>query len=86
VTTLTATVDAVLNPGPPEAGRRLDRKAELNEHKAQLHTALFGPDPTTVTDTGGGVAGGPRRRLLRATCDVWYPIASEEAATRSWEW
>ena len=39
MTTLTATVDAVLNPGPREAGRRLDRKAELNEHKAQLHTA-----------------------------------------------
>ncbi len=82
MTTPTTAAGSCAEPGTPEAGRLLDREAELNEHKAQMHTAVFGPDTdtTTVTDTGGGVAGGPRRRLLRATCDVWYPIVGEEAA------
>jgi len=121
---------------PHKRAAILDREAEREEHRARLHTAVFGLDPHDRDGASAGqwladsarllrivvqaereradgpwmtptyaqrlddrtlelqvavdvqldefVAGGPRRRLLRAMCGVWYPLTHGQAVGTIW--
>ena len=121
---------------PHKRAAVLDREAQREEHRAWLHTAVFGLDPHDRDGAPAGqwladsarllrivaqaereradgpwmtpayaerldertlelqvavdvlldefVAGGPRRRLLRAMCEAWYPLTRGQAVETIW--